>query len=155
MSKSINCCEISNPFSMFDSLFNEALSLGYSAPNKVSNLVCSSNYPPADIYEVDGDLNIDLAVAGWKKEEISLDYNDNYVTVTLKKEAEDEKKNNKEKVVVLQRGIKQVDEASVSYFIDPTKYDANEISCSMKDGILTITVKRDVKLPKQRTLELK
>ena len=51
-----------------------------------------SSYPPYDIVKVgDFKFNIEVAVAGFSKDDISVDYADNTLTIQSKKEDNDEK----------------------------------------------------------------
>jgi len=136
--------------SILDSFFNDPFfSIGFSdIPTKVTNSICSSNYPKSDIYRTeDGALHIECAVAGYTEDEIQCDYKDNYITVTLKKEQSTEKRK------YLQGGIKYSREASdISFYIDPTYFNADKATVDLKNGIFSIMVPCNEKLAKNRVL---
>lgn len=64
--------------SLFDSLFDS-----FYDNNKKGNMMKS------DIYEKDDNYVIEMDVPGFKKDEVVVDYEDGYVTVTAKKNQED------------------------------------------------------------------
>lgn len=115
-------------------------------PNKVSNAICSSGFPKSDIYEdEDNALHINLAVAGIEKERMEISFDKDYLTWKLKKVEVDKDENGKEiikedKRKWIQKGIKNPDTASVSFFINQTKYDVNQTVIDLSDGILKIKI---------------
>lgn len=129
-----------DPFFGFDS--------GVIPPSKVSNSICSAAYPKSDIYTTeDGTMHIECACSGFSEDEISADYKDNYITVSLKKAPL------KEKRCYLQAGIKYSENAKISFYIDPTYYDADAATAEFKsNGLFCITVPRSERLAKNRSL---
>lgn len=128
-----------SPFSIFDDIFGKASSFDdfYEPANKLTKEICSNVFPPSDLYEdsSDGSFVIEAALAGCKEEDIQVGYEDNYVNVTIAPSAEDKDK------VIFQRGIKRrQSESTTSYFVDPTRYDANEITVTFENGMLKIRV---------------
>ena len=131
--------------SFFGSTFDDFLDI----PTKVSNSVCSAVYPKSDIYTTeDGALHIECAVAGYSEDEISASYADEYITVSLKKKEIDGKRR------YLQSGIKYASKESsqISFYVDPTYYNADEVEVTLENGIFSITVPRNEKLAKNRVL---
>ena len=119
--------------SILDSFFNDPFfSIGFSdIPTKVTNSICSSNYPKSDIYKTeDGALHIECAVAGYTEDEIQCDYKDNYITVTLKKEQPTEKRK------YLQGGIKYSREASdISFYQSFTTLSTISIESALFNAV--------------------
>ena len=80
-------------------------------------------------------------------ESLKEQYKDNYITVTLKKEQPTEKRK------YLQGGIKYSREASdISFYIDPTYFNADKATVDLKNGIFSIMVPCNEKLAKNRVL---
>ena len=73
------------PFTIgFDEIFDTFETL--STSNTFSN-----SYPPYDIVKVDDyKYNVELAVAGFSKDDIQVDYADNTLTIESKKETKEE-----------------------------------------------------------------
>lgn len=99
-----------------------------------------SNYPPTDIYEIDGTVYVEIALAGFKKEELEVSLDNRKLSITSKaKPTYDSLKN------FIHRGI------SKKQFTRTVMFNAEYIitACSFADGILAITlVPDDLKLPK-------
>lgn len=134
---------------MEDDFFGSSFDDLMQIPTKVSNTICSAVYPKSDIYTTeDGSLHIECAVAGYSEDEISASYQDEYITITLKKKDADEKRK------YLQSGIKYSSGSgsTISFYIDPTYYNADEAVPSLENGIFSITVPRNEKLAKNRVL---
>lgn len=73
-----------NDLSMF---FDDFFTRGLSATSNMS-------YPPVNIYKRDGNVVLEMAVAGFKRDELSVDYDGQQLTVSGRKmsPAEDEAK---------------------------------------------------------------
>lgn len=142
------------PASLISSFMEDPFfSIGFddltTIPAKVSNVLCSSQYPKADIYTTeDGAYHIECGVSGYSKDEITAKYKDNYITLSLKKASPKEKRN------YLQRGLKYAScsEATISFYIDPTYYDADKAKVDLSDGIFSIVCPRSERLAKNRIL---
>lgn len=118
-------------------------------PTKVSNVLCSAVYPKADIYTTeDGAYHIECGVGGYSEDEITAEYKDNYITLSLKKAEPKEKRN------YLQRGLKYSsrEESQISFYIDPTYYDADKAEVKLEKGIFSITCPRSERLASNRML---
>lgn len=134
---------------MDDPFFSVGFSDFASVPSKVSNSICSNVYPKSDIYTTeDGSMHIECAVAGYSEDEISAEYKDNYITISLQKTAPTEKRN------YLQGGIKYStkDKSTCSFYIDPTYYDADQAKVKLENGIFSIVCPRSERLAKNRKL---
>ena len=93
-----------------------------------------SNYPPVNIYAIDEaskDIYIDVAVAGFTKEEIDVLCEDNNLTIKGK-HTEDSKM--KRDLIYTKRSISSKD-FSLSWVVSP-KYEVS--SASLENGILTV-----------------
>lgn len=107
------------------------------------------NFPPVNIYidEKSKDLTFKFAVAGYRKEDASIDFNGDKMTLTLK-----DNSNKIEGLKLLKKGIKLPAVDSV-YPVPVSKYEVENSTAEMKDGILTVKVpaKDEIK-PKKITI---
>lgn len=127
------------PFSVgFDDMFDHFDSMVSMAP---------SNYPPYNIVKTgENQYNVEVALAGYNKKDISIEYADNLLTIkSVKKdssEAKDEDGN------VIHQGI------SKRYFSKSfTIADDTEVKgAELKDGLLKVSLERiipEAKKPRQ------
>jgi len=129
------------PFTIgFDEVFDTFETL--STSNTFSN-----SYPPYDIVKVDDyKYNVELAVAGFSKDDIQVDYADNTLTIESKKETkEDEDK-------FIHKGIsKRYFKRSFTIADDVVVNGAE-----LKDGLLTIELEKILPEGKKpKTIEIK
>ena len=104
-----------------------------------------STYPPYNIIQVDDEENyiIEIAAAGFTKEDIDIVYKENQLTVTGKKDTDSADYTHK--------GIAARDFEQNFALADYVKV----ISASMKDGILSICLEREIpEHKKPRTIEV-
>ena len=122
-------------FDRFESLFDEDLKIP------------SHNYPPYDIKKVGEDkYNIEVALAGFNKNDIEVVSKENTLTVKSKKEDTSDKKDKKGEV--LHKGIsKRYFERSWT-IADDVKVNGAEL----KDGLLTIVCEKIVPEQKKKKL---
>ena len=88
-----------------------------------------------DIYEKDGNYNIEMDLPGFKKENINLDYKDGYLKISAKSVVEEDE--NKKYI----RRERSVNECVRDFYVGDI--DESLIKASFKDGILTITVPKE------------
>jgi|TARA_E500000178_G_scaffold331155_1_gene363770 molecular chaperone IbpA len=129
------------PFTIgFDDVFNTFETLSTS-----NNF--SSTYPPYDIVKIDDyKYNVELAVAGFSKNDIQVDYADNTLTIESKKEKETEDEN------FIHKGI------SKRYFKKSFTIADDVIvnGAGLKDGLLTIELEKILPEGKKpKTIEIK
>jgi HSP20 family molecular chaperone IbpA len=121
---------------IFDALFCDFESV-FKAPRFESHEVYHApNFPPVNIYisEESKDLTFDFALAGYKKEDISINFNGDKMVLTLKGlEAK------RDGLKLLKKGLKVSDVESV-FTVPASKYDTEYSVAKMEDGILTINI---------------
>ena len=102
-----------------------------------TNLLASENYPPFDLIKLgDNDYRIELAVAGFKPDEIDITAQQNVLLVTGRKKEEAEDKGNN----YIYRGI-----ATRSFERRFALADHIQVrGADMKDGLLAIELKREI-----------
>lgn len=122
-------------FSSFDQvfdLFDEILD-STDFVSRLPTVIVNQGYPPSNIFtNKDGRFVIELAVAGWKQEELSIDYEDHYLKVTLNPLDSDNENR------YIQKGIKR-SKTDFKVLI-PKKYDERSIDAQYSNGLLTISL---------------
>ena len=92
-----------------------------------------SNNMKCDIYEKDGDYHIEMDVPGFDKNDISIECDNGYLTVTAEKSEEENDEN--KRYIKRERSYGKYQR---SFYLGDTNSD--EIKASFKHGILKITV---------------
>ena len=146
-SKDLSIFNSLRPFSIgFDDMFDQFENMLGNG-----NLAMQSNYPPYNIRKTGNDkYSIEVALAGFSKKDVEVEFEDNLLTVRTKQVNKSEDKNvNGE---ILHKGISQRQFARSFTIADDVKVNGAEL----KDGLLTIACERI--LPdhkKKRLIEIK
>ena len=144
-SKDLSIFNSLKPFSIgFDDMFDQ-----FESMLDNGGLV-QSNYPPYNIRKAGNDkYAIELAVAGFNKDDVEVEYEDNLLTVKTKDIKRSEEKNGDE---VIHRGISQRSFARSFTIADDVKVNGAEL----KDGLLTISCEKIIpEIKKKRLIEIK
>ena len=145
-SKDLSIFNSLRPFSIgFDDMFDQFESMLGNC-----GLGVQTNYPPYNIRKAGKDkYAIEVAVAGFNKDDVEVEYEDNLLTVKtkdVKKTAE------KEGDEVIHRGISQRSFARSFTIADDVKVNGAEL----KDGLLTISCEKIIpEIKKKRLIEIK
>ena len=140
-SKDLSIFSSLRPFSIgFDDMFDQFESmLGNGG-------LVQNNYPPYNIRKAGKDkYAIELAVAGFNKNDVEIEYEDKLLTVKTKKIEKAVEKTGSE---IIHRGISQRSFSRSFTIADDVKVDGAEI----KDGLLTINCEKIVPEQKKRKL---
>ena len=141
-SKDLSIFNSLRPFSIgFDDMFDQF-------ENMLGNggLSMQSNYPPYNIRKAGKDkYAIEVAVAGFNKDDVEVEYEDNLLTVKTKEVKRSEEKDGDE---VIHRGISQRSFARSFTIADDVKVNGAEL----KDGLLTIACERIIPDHKKKKL---
>ena len=131
------------PFSIgFDNMFDQFESLLSDG-----GLSTQSNYPPYNIRKAGKDkYAIEVAVAGFNKNDVEVEYEDNLLTVKTKKVDKAVEKDMDGEII--HRGISQRSFSRSFTIADDIKVEGAEI----KDGLLTINCEKIV--PEQKKIKL-
>ncbi len=144
-SKDLSIFNSLRPFSVgFDDMFDQFESmLGNGG-------VVQSNYPPYNIRKAGKDkYAIEVAVAGFNKNDVEVEYEDNLLTVKTKDVKRTEEKDGDE---VIHRGISQRSFARSFTIADDVKVNGAEL----KDGLLTISCEKIIpEIKKKRLIDIK
>merc|ERR1711916_350191 len=131
-SKDLSIFNSLRPFSIgFDDMFDQF-------ENMLGNghLTMQSNYPPYNIRKTDKDnYAIEVALAGFSKNDVEVEFEDNLLTVRTKQVNKSE--NNEVNGEIIHKGISQRQFARSFTIADDVKVNGAEL----KDGLLTIAVK--------------
>jgi len=131
------------PFSIgFDNMFDQFESLLSDG-----GLSTQSNYPPYNIRKAGKDkYAIEVAVAGFNKDDVEVEYEDNLLTVKTKKVDKAVEKDMDGEII--HRGISQRSFSRSFTIADDIKVEGAEI----KNGLLTINCEKIVPEQKKRKL---
>ena len=142
-SKALSIFNSLRPFSIgFDDMFDQ---FGNMLGN--GNLTMQSNYPPYNIRKTGKDnYAIELALAGFNKKDVEVEFEDNLLTVRTKQinKNEDSDVNGE----IIHKGISQRQFARSFTIADDVKVNEAEL----KDGLLTISCERIVPEHKKKKL---
>ena len=106
-----------------------------------------SNYPPYNIRKTGKDkYSIEVALAGFNKKDVEVEFEDNLLTVKTKQLNKSENKN--EDGEIIHKGISQRQFARSFTIADDVKVSGAEL----KDGLLTIACERIVPEYKKKKL---
>ena len=146
-SKDLSIFNSLRPFSIgFDDMFDQFESMLGNG-----SLSMQSNYPPYNIRKTGKDAySIEVAIAGFNKKDVEVEFEDNLLTVRTKQIDKSEDKN--EDGEIIHKGISQRQFARSFTIADDVKVDGAEL----KDGLLTISCEKI--LPdhkKKRLIEIK
>ena len=145
-SKDLSIFSSLKPFSIgFDDMFDQFESMLGNG-----SLGVQTNYPPYNIRKAGKDkYAIEVAVAGFNKDDVEVEYEDNLLTVKTKNVKRTEEKEGDE---VIHRGISQRSFARSFTIADDVKVNGAEL----KDGLLTISCEKIVpEIKKKRLIEIK
>ena len=141
-SKDLSIFNSLRPFSIgFDDMFDQFESMLGNG-----GLSMQSNYPPYNIRKTGKDkYAIEVAVAGFNKADVEVEYEDNLLTVKTKKVDKTVEKNGDE---IIHKGISQRSFSRSFTIADDVKINGAEL----KDGLLKINCEKIVPEQKKKKL---
>ena len=142
-SKDLSIFNSLRPFSIgFDDMFDQFENLLGNG-----SLAMQSNYPPYNIRKTGKDkYSIEVALAGFSRKDVEVEFEDNLLTVRTKQVNKTE--DNIENGEILHKGISQRQFARSFTIADDVKVSGAEL----KDGLLTISCERIVPEHKKKKL---
>ena len=142
-SKDLSIFNSLKPFSVgFDDMFDQF-------ENMLGNgsLSMQSNYPPYNIRKTGKDkYSIELALAGFNKKDVEVEFEDNLLTVRTKQVNKSENKN--EDGEIIHKGISQRQFTRSFTIADDVKVG----EAILKDGLLTVSCKKIIPDHKKKKL---
>ena len=109
----------------------------------------SNNTMKCDIYEKDGKYNIEMDIPGFKKEDIKLDCEKGYLTVSANKEFKKEEHEGKRYI----RRERTSTKFARSFYLDDA--DEDSIEATFKDGTLHVVVAKKEQYKDKKYIEIK
>ena len=103
-----------------------------------------------DVYEKDGAYHFEADIPGFKKDEISVDCEDGYVTISAEKNTENEEKDENKKYIKRERFYGKTVR---KFYVGDV--DSDKIQAEYKDGMLELVVPKEEKLPNKKSIEIK
>ena len=140
-SKDLSIFNSLKPFSIgFDSMFDQFESmLGNGG-------MVQNNYPPYNIRKAGKDkYAIEVAVAGFNKDDVEVEFEDNFLTVRTKKVDKTVEKDGDE---IIHKGISQRSFSRSFTIADDVKVNGAQL----KDGLLTVTCEKIIPEQKKKKL---
>ena len=108
------------------------------------------NLMKTDVHETEDGYEMNVDLPGFKKEDINIELNDGYLTITASKGLNEEEKNNKGKIVRQERysGVMQR-----TYYVGE-QIKAEDIKARYEDGVLKLEIPKveEKKLPEEHTI---
>lgn len=117
-----------------DDMFND-----FTAP--------STNAMKCDVYEKDGDYNIEVDIPGFKKEDIKIEAKDGYLTITAEKKEEENEEN--KNYICRERRYGKYER---TFSLGDLKTD--DISAKFENGILKIKVPKVEETENKKLIEI-
>ena len=103
-----------------------------------------------DVKEHENNYEVEIDLPGFKKEEITIELNEGYLTITASKGLDEDEKNKKGKIVRQERyaGVMQR-----SYYVGE-QLTTEDIKAKYEDGVLKLEIpkKEEKKLPEKHTI---
>lgn len=106
-----------------------------------------NHHMKCDIYEKDGLYTIEMDIPGYDKKDISIENNNDYLTITAEKSEED----NKEEKNYIRRE-RAYGKYQRSFYVGDL--DADSIKASFSDGILKVTIPKKEEIENKKIIEI-
>ena len=103
-----------------------------------------------DVHEAEDHYEVDIDLPGFKKEEITLDLDNGYLTVSAAKGLDKDEKDNKGKLIRQERYAGSMQR---SFYVGDNLTE-EDIKASFKDGVLSLNVpkKEQAKVPEKKMI---
>ena len=121
-----------------DDIFDDFIS-----SKKEQNMKC-------DIYEKDGNYHIEMDVPGFKKEDISIEASDGYLTIKAEKNSENNEKDENKNYIRRERSYGAYER---SFYLGDL--DQDKVEAEFKDGMLKISVPKKEEVNNKKMIEIK
>lgn len=141
----------------FDNIFTDAFNnfhmieaVNSQAP-KIRREVCSTSFPPSS-YSVDDrtkSLHIVAALAGLSEKDISLDYDNDLLKLTINKQ----KKEGEDTRAYYYKNLRLVEDDEITWRVDRGKFDIDKTNVKFENGLLEVVIPpTEAAKPKQKKL---
>ena len=134
------------PLSFFDGWFDDFMPMFSRKEMKEFNSIMKT-----DVKETEKNYILDVDLPGFKKEDVNLNLENGYLTISAKREHKVDNENRKENFVRRERSFGQF---SRSFYVGDVEQD--KIEAHLENGILTIKLpKEEEKKAKSNRIEIK
>lgn len=107
-------------------------------------------YMKCDIYEKDGNYHIEMDVPGFKKEDISIEASDGYLTIKAEKNSENNEEDEDKNYIRRERSYGAYER---SFYLGDL--DQDKVEAEFKEGILKISVPKKEEVNNKKMIEIK
>jgi len=116
-----------------------------------SDLQPKTVFPKVNVSETEEAFEIEVALAGFDKEDISMELKDNCLWIMADKKEEVSEENKSKKYL-----MKEISTRSFRRALNfPKKVVTDNINCTYKDGVVSCVLKKEAKLPvKDNTIKI-
>lgn len=139
---------------LFDDSLSDFFGFGRMMPQISSELYGkhAKNLMKTDVRELDGSYELDVDLPGFKKDEVTVDLQDGYLTISAEKALDKDESDQKGKFL---RQERYAGSMSRSFYVGDD-VEAADISAKYEDGILKISVPKSAQkeLPKHTTIAI-
>ena len=139
---------------LFDDSLSDFFGFGRMMPQISSELYGkhAKNLMKTDVRELDGSYELDVDLPGFKKDEVTVDLQDGYLTISAAKALDEDESDQKGKFLRQERCSGSM---SRSFYVGDD-VEAADISAKYEDGILKISVPKAAQkeLPKHTTIAI-
>lgn len=143
-----------NVLSTFESAFDKIFNDAFPDLGKTFGVSTFKNqaYPRVDIVDYHNRVELDAAIPGWNKTDISVEYANSILTISGEKKPDSEVDTTASYIV---RELKR-SSFSRSFSVDSTTFDTSDIKAVFKDGLLKLTLKKIVedKTPENKKIAI-
>ena len=139
---------------LFDDSLSDFFGFGRMMPQISSELYGkhAKNLMKTDVRELDGSYELDVDLPGFKKDEVTVDLQDGYLTISAAKALDKDESDKKGKFL---RQERYAGSMSRSFYVGADVKSA-DVSAKFEDGILKISVPKAApkELPKHTTIAI-
>lgn len=137
---------------LFDDFFSDPFEMMVPARSALYGKH-GKNLMKTDVRETEETYELDIDLPGFKKDEIDLNLNDGYLTISAAKGLDKDTEDKKGKYI---RQERYAGTCSRSFFVGEA-VEPEEVSAGFEDGILRITLpkKAEKRLPEKKTIAIK
>ena len=137
---------------LFDDLFNDTFARSMWNTNKELYGKNASRLMKTDVHETEDSYELAIDLPGFKKEEISVDLKDGYLTISASKGVDKDETDKEGKYI---RQERYAGACSRSFYVG-NDVEPENISAKFEDGILQISVPKEVRkqLPKSSSVAI-
>ena len=127
---------------LFDDLFNDAFNRSLFNVDKTLYGKNAGRIMKTDVHETEDHYELDVDLPGFKKEEISIELKEGYLTISAAKGVDKDEEDKKSRRVIRQE--RYVGSCQRTFYVGDVK--AEDVKCKYEAGVLYVIVpKRDVK----------